>query len=387
MKNTRLTFLFFLCLGLWFTACKDDRNNSQFVQLGAIYNLGGTQSDLDIPSSKGAMLAVKQLNAAGGVLGRTVELLLEDGNTDTMTIRQKVEKILKEAPAVAAFLGLSDTDMALAAAPAAKSANRVFLTSGATSPQLPGQVPDYLYLACFGDNVQAAAAAEWAYNVLNARSAAVLFDSLDTYTVLLHQYFADRFQSLGGSVAAVQGYDPDNTGQFGQGLPTTDIVFLSAAIVERIAPLVRQLRQQGITSPVIGGDGYDSETGWAANADIADVYYTTHAYLGADNTNAAIQNFRTAYSAEYSGSQPDAFAALGYDAVMLLADAIERAGSANPNSVRNALAVTNNFQGLTGTITYEAGKQIPRKSVSIIEVKNGKVSLKEDILPTMVPDP
>lgn len=386
MKHIRFSTLFLFFLGLALGACKNE-NNSGPVQLGAVFNLEGTQADLDRPSSRGAQLAVQQLNDAGGILNREVQLLLEDGKTDTMIIRQKVETILAQAPEVVAFLGLSDTDMALAAAPAAKAAKRVFLTSGATSPRLPAQVPDYLFLACFGDNVQAAAAAEWAFDSLLARTAVILYDSLDTYTILLHQYFASRFESLGGTILTTRGYDPDDIGQISQGLPAADVVFLSAAIVERIAPIVRQLRQQGIASPVLGGDGYDSESGWAANPDISDVFYTTHAYLGAANTKVQIQNFRNAYSAAYNGSQPDAFAALGYDAVNLLADAIRRAGSTDPEAVRQALAATSGFQGVTGVIRYENGNQIPRKSVSMIEVKNGQTSLKAEVVPVVVPNP
>ncbi|MCB0524584.1 MAG: ABC transporter substrate-binding protein, partial [Saprospiraceae bacterium] len=162
---------------------------------------------------------------------------------------------------------------------------------------------------------------------------------------------------------------------------------LSAAIVDRIAPIVRALRQQGITCPVIGGDGYDSETEWANNPDLAEVYFTTHAYLGADNPRAAVQEFRNAYMAEYNGENPDAFAALGYDAIILLTEAAQRAGSTNPEVVRLALAGTNSFLGLTGLITFDPGQQIPRKSVSIIEVKNGQIQLKQELIPMEVPDP
>ena len=385
MKPTHLLLSLLFLAGFSFSICKDKENKT--IRFGAIYNLTGTQSDLDIPSSKGALLAVKELNESGGVLGNTVELLVKDGQTDTAVIRQRVAEILQEAQDVVAFTGFSDTDMVLAAAPSAKSAGRVFLTSGATSPHLPAQVPDFLYLACFGDNVQAAAAAEWAYDALNARTAVILYDSTDSYTVLLQQYFRERFEALGAKVSLVRGYDPANTGQLANGLPNTDIVLLSAAIVDRIAPIVRALRQQGITCPVIGGDGYDSETEWANNPDLAEVYFTTHAYLGADNPRAAVQEFRNAYMAEYNGENPDAFAALGYDAIMLLTEAAQRAGSTNPEVVRLALAGTNSFQGLTGLITFDPGQQIPRKSVSIIEVKNGQIQLKQELIPMEVPDP
>ena len=385
MKPTHLLLSLLFLAGFSFSTCKDKENKD--VRFGAIYNLTGTQSDLDIPSSKGALLAVKELNESGGVLGNTVELLVKDGQTDTAVIRQRVAEILQEAQDVVAFTGFSDTDMVLAAAPSVKSAGRAFLTSGATSPHLPALVPDFLYLACFGDNVQAAAAAEWAYDALNARTAVILYDSTDSYTVLLQQYFRERFEGLGATIPLVRGYDPANTGQLANGLPSTDIVFLSAAIVDRIAPIVRALRQQGITCPVIGGDGYDSETEWANNPDLAEVYFTTHAYLGADNPRAAVQEFRNAYMAEYNGENPDAFAALGYDAIMLLTEAAQRAGSTNPEVVRLALAGTNSFLGLTGLITFDPGQQIPRKSVSIIEVKNGQIQLKQELIPMEVPDP
>src|SRR5262245_9864636 len=154
------------------------------LKIGAIYNLTGAQSALDRPSLRGAQLAVKQLNAAGGVLGRQVELIAYDGKTDPDTVRQQTEKIVSTEQ-VAALIGLSDTDMVLAAAPVAAKAQKVFLTSGATSPRLPQQVPEYLFLACFGDNVQAAAGAEYASTTLRVKTAYVLFDDNMEYARLL----------------------------------------------------------------------------------------------------------------------------------------------------------------------------------------------------------
>ncbi|MCB0108556.1 MAG: acetolactate decarboxylase, partial [Caldilineaceae bacterium] len=152
------------------------------IVLGALYNLTGAQSGLDIPSAQGAQLAVAEVNRQGGLLGRPVHLALADGESDPAVLAAKTTAMLADFPQVTAFLGLSDTDMVLGAAPVAAAAQRLFLTSGATSPQLPAQVPDYLYLACFGDNVQAAAAAEWAYAELSARRAAILYDAEMLYT-------------------------------------------------------------------------------------------------------------------------------------------------------------------------------------------------------------
>jgi branched-chain amino acid transport system substrate-binding protein len=170
------------------------------IKIGAIYNLTGAQASLDVPSTNGAMLAIKEINAAGGLLGRPVELVLYDGKTDAATISNAATK-LTESDQVIAMLGFSDSDQTLAAAPIAAKAGVVFVTSGATSPKLPEQVPDYLYMACFGDNVQAAAGAEYAHNTLGAKTAYLLIDKDMEYTLLLGKYFKERFTELGGNVA------------------------------------------------------------------------------------------------------------------------------------------------------------------------------------------
>ena len=141
------------------------------VRIGAIYNLTGDQSSLDSPSLDGARLAVERINARGGLLGRRVELLERDGQTDEADVRRAAASLV--ASGVSAIVGLSDTDQVLAAAPIAARAGVPFVTSGATSPRLTRQVPNWLFLACFGDNAQAAASAQYATDRLGARTAAV----------------------------------------------------------------------------------------------------------------------------------------------------------------------------------------------------------------------
>ena len=153
------------------------------VKIGAIYNLTGAQASLDGPSANGAKLAVKEINEAGGVLGRPLEMVLYDGKTDAATIGTAATQAL-ESDKVVAMLGFSDTDQVLAAAPIAAKGGVMFVTSGATSPKLPDQVPDYLYMACFGDNVQAAAGAEYGVNTLKAKTAYLLVDKGMEYTLL-----------------------------------------------------------------------------------------------------------------------------------------------------------------------------------------------------------
>jgi len=357
------------------------------VILGGLFNLEGDQGELDIPTYLGAMLAVDELNAGDGVLGRHVTLVAEDGKSRPKKLGKDTEKILQQYPDVAAFLGLSDTDMVLGAAPPAAAAGRLFLTSGATSPKLPAQVPLYLYLACFGDNVQAAAAAEFAYSQLGATTASVLYDSTDSYTNLLEGYFRTRFEGLGGTIESAVPYSPGDLSGPISSLQPASVIFLAAHLPDDALQAVSLLRDAGFPMPIIGGDGFDDEQVWSDHVEVQDVYFTTHVYLGSDTTDPRVADFRAAYAAAYPGEPLTAFAALGYDAVKLIAVAIQKAGSDTPADVLAGLAAITDFDGVTGTISYPDGTQIPLKSVSIIQIDGGAYGLASEWTPAVVPEP
>lgn len=380
----RLVLAVFVFTSSSIVACADERT----VVIGAIYNLTGGQRNLDVPSSQGARLAVDLANAGNGVLGRQVAMVLVDGETKPEVIAEKTRELIGNAPMIAGLIGLSDTDMVLAAAKVAAGNDRVFLTSGATSPLLPEQVPRDLFLACFGDNVQAAAGAEWAYDVLGARTVVVLFKQGSTYADLLHAYFESRFKELGGKVLAIEPYtlDADDIRSRVAKLPAGDLVYL-AAQPDDVALIVPTLRGAGLTAPILGGDGLDIGEAWTKIDRASEVYFTTHAYLGADNPDPAVKAFRMAFAEAYPGVEPDAFAALGYDAARLLIAAIESARSTEPGAVRAALARTKDFAGVTGTISFAAGSRIPAKSVTIMKVDGGRQSFEVGILPEKVPPP
>lgn len=376
-----------LLVSILFAGCeqKEDIQTSEPLILGAVYDLTGNQSTLDIPSSRGAALAIDQINAAGGIDGREIQLILEDGETDIDVLKNKVNSILTEYPEVAAFMGLSDTDQVLAAAKPAADAGRVFVTSGATSPQLPQQIEDYLYLACFGDNVQAAAAAEYAFEELGARTVSIVYDSSTTYTSLLQAYFANRFEELGGQVLAKAAYANGQMSGAIQAIPSADFIFFSA--LPQDAPSGAQLiRQAGFSGPIFGGDAYDEPALWESLGDISEVYFTTHVYLDPDNQEPQIQAFLQAYQQMY-GEAPNAFAALGYDAARLLIKAVENADSTDPEEIRTALGQIQNFSGLTGNISYDSNSRIPQKSVTIMMVNQGNQKFVTQLLPKKIPLP
>jgi len=362
------------------------------VKIGAIYNLWGAQATVDRPSLRGAQLALKQLNAAGGALGRQLELVVYDGKTDVDTVRQQAEKLVA-ADQVVALIGLSDTDMVLAAAPVAARAEKVFLTSGATSPRLPQQVPEYLFLACFGDNVQAAAGAEYAFATLRAKTAYLLFDSNMEYAQLLAHYFKTRFVELGGEIVLEDSYEGKNPNlsphlrKFAALARQPQLLYVAAG-PEDAGRIVKLIRDAGITTPIMGGDSYDTPLLLRlAGEDANNTYYTTHTVLDAESSEKQVKEFIAAYKTEYSVPPESAFAGLGYDAVALLVDAIKRAGTDEPQAIRQALQGSKIWQGVSGSITFGRDSRILQKTVSLVWVKDHRLTLAATVLPQRIPSP
>ena len=348
------------------------------VRIGAIYNLSGGQSALDAPSLDGARLAVERINARGGLLGRRVELLERDGRTNETQVRRAAASLV--AAGVSAIIGLSDTDQVLAAAPVAAGAGVPFVTSGATSPRLPREIPNWLFLACFGDNAQAAASAQYAMERLGASSAAVLYDKELDYARLLSRYFQRSLRAQGGQVLASAGYaegedavarladSGGSTGKHGDGgaAAEADVLFV-AAPPEAAAALIRQLRRAGYAQPIMGGDSFDSEAlVQAAEKTGGKVYYTTHAAVGITSASLAVRRFDASFLAAYGRAPQNAFAGLGYDAVGLVASAIRRADSVKPSDVRDAIQKTRRYRGVTGTLSYESDDRVPHKRVTLV---------------------
>jgi branched-chain amino acid transport system substrate-binding protein len=362
------------------------------VKIGAIYNLSGSQASLGRPSLNGSILAAEQLNARGGLLGRRVELIAVDGETDPALIAEEAEKLV-HVPGLSAMTGLSDTTMVLAAAPIAEKARMVFLTSGATSPRVPVEFPSYYFMACFGDNTQAAAGAEYAFSTLGAKTAYVLFDETMDYTVLLARYFRERYLQVGGQIVGEDTYAGGATDFSAQiakieNLEAPPDMLYVASGPDDIGRLVKQLRDAGVDEPIFGGDGYDTPllleiAGAAAN----DVYFTTHALFDPAQATPLEKQFIEAYEERFGTPPESSFAGLGYDAVNLLAAAIELAGSAKQKAVPGALEATRGFPGVTGTMSFAPGVHIPEKQVTIVRVEDGALTLAAMLTPEEVPPP
>lgn len=381
--------IYFMLCGL-IAGCGTSSPDS--IRIGAIYNLEGSQASLDTPSSNGVKLALKELNSNGGILGRKLKLVLYDGKSDFTTINEAAKKLV-EKDKVSLIIGFSDTNMVMAGASIAANSGVVFITSGATSPMLPEQVKDYLFLACFGDNVQASAGAEYAYNTLGLKTAAMLIDSKMEYTILLAKYFTKRYEEMGGQVVLQDTYYGGTNNysiQIGhiKALNTMpDMIYISAG-PDDIGNIVKQFRESGINVPILGGDAYDTPLLAEIASEYAnDVYFTTHVFLDENSLIERVKQFVSAFKKEYGKLPENSFAALGYDTMMLAANAIQRAGSEEANSIVSALLDTRNLQLVTGSISFENGSRIPQKSVSIVSLKEGRLVLEAVVTPLTVPSP
>ncbi len=348
-------------------------------------------ASIDVPAANGARLAAEEINAAGGVLGRPIELLIRDTKTDPATAATVVTQLI-EQDKVVAVIGFNDSDYVLAAGPICQRAGIPFITVGATSPRLPGQVGDMLFLTPFGDNVQAAVGAEFAFEKFG-KTAYLLWDKGAEYTTVLAKYFKERFAELGGTIVLEDTYqsgDKDFSAQIAKvkALPQQPDFYYISALPDDVGTIVKQFRNAGITGPIVGGDGYDTPLLLEVAGPAAEnVFFTTHSLLTADSPNEKVRKFVEAYKQKY-GTEPEAvFAALGYDTVYVLAEAIRRAGSTDGQAIKQALESIRDFPAATGVINYSPQSHIPQKGVTVIEVKGGKFTLAVERVPQKVPAP
>jgi branched-chain amino acid transport system substrate-binding protein len=319
-----------------------------------------------------------------------IEPFYADTKSDITTATTVVSQMV-ESNKVDVLVGMTDTSFMLATGPVAQKASVPYVDVGGTAPVIT-DVGDYIFMLPFGDNTQAAASAEFTYGKKGWRNAAMLMDTEWDYTKFLSKYFITRFTEQGGKMLPEDTYksgDKDFSAQLTKIKnlsPQPDFVFVSA-VPDDIGTLVKQARDQGVMLPIVGGDGYDTPllTDVPGPEKSANVFFSTHLGIYGDDPGAA--KFKNAFKAEFGAEPQSVFAALGYDGVNLMADAIKRAGSADHKAIRDALAATKGWKGASGEITYPPGERIPSKSVALIEVKDGKFNLLSIVVPEKIPAP
>ena len=360
-------------MALWPASCAIGQEP---IKLGALYNLTGDMSVIDQPAYNGARLAVEVINQQGGLLeGRKVELIGIDTKSEVDAVMSGAKDILTMG--VVAGLGYGDSDYVLAAAPAFRAQDIPFVTSGATDPDLPKQIGKCLFMMTFGDDDQALAMADFAYTSLKIRRVAVWSDKSTEFTRVLSYFFKDRFADIGGTISSEDVFLRKRK-DFSALItklktlePPPDAVFVSD-VSDDVVAIVSQLRKAGVTMPILSGDGFDVDLVSALpSRDLADdIYFSTHSYRG--DTRAKAISFIESYRKKYGKDPENAFAALGYDTVGLIADAMSRAGTTEAKALTATLANTRAFEGVTGHISYARPSRVPTKTIAIVGVKKGK---------------
>jgi branched-chain amino acid transport system substrate-binding protein len=387
-RSDRITVLLLVLLWIGFdpavgTTLEHHQTRKAPVALAALLDLQGAQASLGRPAMNGFVLGLQQASENEPLLFSA----LIDTKSDPETTKSAARNVVSTNASVAA--GFTDNNSILIAGPFFQRARVPFLSIGATDPGVPQVVGNGIFLMPFGDNTQAAAAAEFSRKEFGS-SVAILWDSTSQYTRTLPRYFRTRFEQLGGNVALDVSYDGgcDITalGQQVERLsPQPHFVYL-AGLPDCIGDVVASLRAAGVTKPIIGGDGLDTPRLLDGNpGPTRDVWFTTHAWLSEQTGTAEVKEFIAAYRDAYGTAPDNAFAALGYDAARLLLDVLRRAQT--PREIFHALEHTDGFKGVTGTISFSPQSHVPLKTVWIIAVQNGEKSLASAFVPAVVPPP
>jgi branched-chain amino acid transport system substrate-binding protein len=346
------------------------------VKVGAFLSLTGATSAYGISASNAIKLATDETNSSGGIDGKQIALEIEDDQSNTQEVPGIVEHLIKEHK-VHALIAEPVSTRAMMAAPIAQQSQTVMISSASVKPELTMQ-GDYIFRACFISSAEGEAIAKFATDRLKAKKVAIILDEKNDYAVVLAGFFADHFKHLGGEVVSQQKYEASATDVSSQmdAIKTAapDIVFAPGFYTT--APLIaREVKRSGIKATLIGSDGWDSPNLMTGGSEpFEGVYFANHFWAGSDDPR--VKKFVADYRAKY-GVEPDAGAATAYDAARMLFDAFKRAKSTDSSAVRNALAQTKDFPGVTGKITLDANRNAHVPVYMLRIEKGGKFSLQE----------
>ncbi len=364
-----------LTVALTLTLLAGCAKKENVIKVGEYGGLTGSTATFGISTKNGIDMATEETNAAGGLLGKKVEIYVEDDRCLPEEAASAVKKLITQDKVVA-MLGEVASSRSLAGAPICQDNKIPMITPSSTNPKVT-QVGDYIFRICFIDPFQGEAMAKFAYNNLGLRKAAILKDSKNDYSVGLAQFFAETFKGLGGQIVAEESYfeqDQDFKAQLTSikgKKPET--IFIPGYYTE-VGLIARQARELGIPASLMGGDGWDSPK----LAEIATIkkpgdalkncYFSNH--YASDDPNPVIQGFIQKYKAKYN-EVPDAMAVLGYDVAQILFDAIKRAGTTDGEKVKEQLAQTANFPGVSGSITIDSARNALKALVVLKIVEGG----------------
>lgn len=380
MKKSLVLFLL-LAMVVSLAGCSGsgDKNggaDANEIKIGINYELTGAVASYGESSVNGILMAFDEINAAGGINGMKIVPVQFDNKSEPAEATSLATRLMTQEGVVAA-LGPATSGNFMATIPVAMGNKVPIISASATADKGvtvddKGNVNEYVFRLCFNDSFQGVTMANFAFNNLNATKAVIIQDNSSDYGKGLAENFKATFEAAGGTIVAHEGYVAKDK-DFNAILTSIkgkdfDVIFIPGYYQEA-GLIIKQARDQGIDAPILGADGFDSPVllELAGAEALNDVYFSNH-YSSIDE-DPLVKEFIKAYK-EKNGVEPNAFNALGYDLGMFIADAVERAGSADPEAIKDALAETKGFVGVTGT--FDMGEDHnPIKSAVVIGLENG----------------
>ncbi|MDI3480987.1 MAG: branched-chain amino acid transport system substrate-binding protein [Tepidanaerobacteraceae bacterium] len=385
MGKIKVFLILSLLILVFVVGCGSGSNNSiDELKIGVSAPLTGDLAATGASTKNAVLLAEEEINSSGGIKvnGKMmkVKFIIEDDENKPETTATVFQKLISQ-DRVLAIIGSQASKCSNAGAPIAESNKIPQITPWSTNPNVTKD-RKYVFRACFIDPFQGKAVALFAYNKLGAKKAAVLYDIASDYNKGIAEVFRDEFSNLGGQIVAFETYntkDTDFSAQLTKIKATNpDVLFLPNYYNE--VPLqIQQARKLGIDAQIIGADAWDNPELLKLGGELLEGTYFSNHYavdIAGDKSKAFIEKYKNKY-----GEVPDAAAALTYDAAYILFGAIERAQKADPQAIRDAIASTKDFEGVTGTISYNEGSGDPVKGAVIIKIHDGKFIYDSSVKP------
>ena len=350
------------------------------IKIGHYGSQTGKDAAFGVATRKGILLAIEELNARGGVLGKKLEYVGEDIQSKQGESATAVKKLISRDKVVA-VIGANASANSLEAAPICQNAKIPMMAISSTNPKVT-EIGDYIFRICFIDPFQGAVLAKFARTSLKAQRVALLTSTNSPYSVGLSAVLRERFTALGGAIVAEQKFaegDKDFRAQLTAIRTAKPDVIAATGFYTEAALICIQARSLGLEIPIIGGDGWEApqlvELGGKA---VEGTYYST--YFSADNNASEVQSFVQRYQARWSNERPEGVSALGYDAMNLIAAAIARNGTTDAAKLRDALAATKDYAGVTGKTTIDQNRNSEKAAVMLV-VRKGKTEFFEAVAP------
>ena len=370
-------------------SCTNNQSNQNgapdrsLIRIGYFGDLSGPTFNFGKSAYNGVLMAADEINQAGGINGRRIDIVFEDDKGSPEEAARLTAKLIDQDKVLAIIAG-GVSGNSRAAAPKAQSSHVPLISPSSTDPAVT-QTGDYIFRACFVDTFQGEVMANFAVNSLKAQKAAILFDFNSPYGRGLTEYFKLSFTKLGGRIVSEQSYaqgDADFKGQLSTIRSAEPDVIYIPGYYGDVALIAKQARMVGLTQPLLGGDGWDAPELWQLGGDsLNGSYISTH--YSVDDPSPAIQAFVETYKQRYGNLLPDAHAALAYDAARLLFDAMARGGLVDSTKLRDSLAQTKNFAGVTGVITMDPNRNAIKPAV-VLKLQDVRFIYQETIQPEIL---